>query len=423
MEPPHSQADFPAPPQPLSSQQWRSGIAAWLGWFFDGLDMHLYTLVAAPFVAQLLHIADLANPAVKEKSSWIQAAFMVGWALGGGFFGRLGDLLGRSRTLALTIFTYAVFTGVSCLATEWWHLLIFRFVAALGIGGEWAIGSSLLAETWPKNWRAWIAAVLQMGVNIGILIACATRAAMASLPERYVFLVGVLPALMVYWIRRKVPETQEWQTARDAAGSQMPGIGDLFRNGVRRTTLVTIVVCACSLTSWWAFIFWNPQHFRNLPELRTWPAPDRERLVAAVFFLIIGVSIAGNFCAAWLARRIGYRNAILTFFLGFLGCFIGAYGVPRGYQALLMWVPWIGFFSGVFALFTMYLPPLFPVLLRTTGAGFCYNIGRIAAAVGTIVFGLMSVVGDFRLALLFDGLLFIPALIATLWMPNVREEK
>jgi len=406
----------------ITAHQWRSGIAAWLGWFFDGLDMHLYTLVAAPFVAHLLQVADLADSAVKEKSSWIQAAFMVGWALGGGIFGRLGDLLGRSRCLALTILTYATFTGMACFATQWWHLLIFRFVAALGIGGEWAIGSALLAETWPKCWRAWISAVLQMGVNLGILCACVTRVAMAAFPERYIFLVGVVPALMVYWIRRKVPETDEWQSARNAAGSHMPGIRDLFRREVRRTTLVTIVVCACSLTGWWAFIFWNPQHFRNLPELRGWPAADRERLVAGVFFLVVGVSIIGNFCAAWLARRIGYRNAILVFFGGFLGCFIGAYGVPRGYQALLLWVPWIGFFSGVFALFTMYLPPLFPVLLRTTGAGFCYNIGRIAAAVGTIVFGLLAVVGDFRLALLCDGLLFIPAFIAALWMPNVRDE-
>ena len=120
---------------------------------FDGLDMHLYTLVAAPFVMQLLGAASPADAVVKAKSSWIQAAFLVGWALGGGFFGRLGDRLGRSRTLSLTIFTYAMFTGLSVLAQTWWQLLIFRFLAALGIGGEWAVGSSLLSETWPRQWR------------------------------------------------------------------------------------------------------------------------------------------------------------------------------------------------------------------------------------------------------------------------------
>ena len=106
---------------------------------------------------------------VKEKSSWIQAAFLIGWALGGGFFGRIGDRLGRSRALSLTILTYALFTGLSFFAQTWWQLLIFRFLAALGIGGEWAVGASLLSETWPRRWRPWIAAVLQTGVNIGVL--------------------------------------------------------------------------------------------------------------------------------------------------------------------------------------------------------------------------------------------------------------
>src|SRR3954468_20229470 len=127
-------------PKRLTPEQWKSGIAAWLGWLFDGLDMHLFTMVAATFVGQLL-VVEATSPAVKEKSSWIQAAFLVGWALGGAFFGRLGDLLGRSRTLSLTILTYALFTGLCALATNWWMLLIFRFLAALGIGGEWAVGS------------------------------------------------------------------------------------------------------------------------------------------------------------------------------------------------------------------------------------------------------------------------------------------
>ena len=98
-------------------------MAAWLGWLFDGLDMHLYTLVAAPFVASLLEVSDPADPRVKTCSAWIQGAFLLGWALGGGLFGRLGDRLGRSRTLSLTILTYAIFTGFSAFALTWWHLL------------------------------------------------------------------------------------------------------------------------------------------------------------------------------------------------------------------------------------------------------------------------------------------------------------
>ena len=152
----------------LSASQWKSGIAAWLGWLFDGLDMHLYTLVAAPFVAQLLDVG-VRDPSVAKYSSIIQASFLVGWALGGGFFGRIGDRMGRSRALVLTILTYALFTGLSYFAQTWWQLMIFRFLAALGIGGEWAVGAALLSETWPKQWRPWLAAVLQTAVNVGIL--------------------------------------------------------------------------------------------------------------------------------------------------------------------------------------------------------------------------------------------------------------
>src|SRR5436853_5299545 len=175
----------------LTSAQWKSGIAAWLGWLFDGLDMHLYLLVATPFVAHLMNTtAD--DPDVGHKTAWIQGAFLVGWALGGGFFGRAGDVLGRSRALSLTILTYALFTGLSFAAQTWWQLLIFRFLAALGIGGEWAVGSALLSETWPRRWRPWMAAVLQSGVNLGVVFGSLACFLLAGVASRYVFLVGVV---------------------------------------------------------------------------------------------------------------------------------------------------------------------------------------------------------------------------------------
>ena len=155
----------------VTRQQWRSGIAAWLGWTFDGLDMHLYTLVAAPFVAQLIGAPRHHGPGGGPLRLDHPGGVPLGWALGGGFFGRIGDRLGRARALSLTVLTYAAFTGLSFFAQTWWHLLIFRFLAALGIGGEWAVGASLLSETWPRRWRPWIAAVLQTGVNVGILVA------------------------------------------------------------------------------------------------------------------------------------------------------------------------------------------------------------------------------------------------------------
>jgi MFS family permease len=413
----------------ISSTQWKSGIAAWLGWTFDGLELHLYTLVATPFVALLLHTAQ-SDPAVKIKASWIQAAFLIGWACGGGFFGRLGDRLGRSRSLCLTIITYAAFTGLSFFVQTWWQLLICRFLAALGIGGEWAVGASLLSETWPKKWRPWIAAVLQMGVNVGILFACIATGLIAFAAqtfhaehfERFVFLIGIVPALIVFWIRKNVPETDEWHSAKVKAQSE-PRVRDLFAGKILPVTLLTITVCALTLTAWWAFIFWHPQYLRVLPEIARLEAAEKQQLVNRAFFLVIGVSIGGNFFCAWLAKRFGYRKTIVLMCLAFALSFFVTFSKERSYNELLFWLPVIGFCSGVFALFTMYLPPLFPTLLRTTGAGFCYNIGRVAAAIGTILFGAGVVHVDYRSTLLSIGFLFLASAIVSLFLPELSAEE
>jgi MFS family permease len=406
----------------ISASQWKSGLAAWLGWMFDGLDMHLYTLVAAPFVAQLLALQDPRDPSVGWYSSLIQGAFLLGWALGGGLFGRLGDRLGRSRALCLTILTYALFTGLSSIAQTWWQLMILRFVAALGIGGEWAVGASLLSETWPKRWRPWIAAVLQTGVNVGILLAAVTTFLLASWSPRVVFLVGVLLALLVFWIRREVPEPAEWHEARSVAGGAEARIRDLFQPGLRPLTWLLILVCATSLSAHWAFMFWYQQHLRNLPDLAAWSVEERNRIVSAAVILAMLASVAGNFVAAWLACRIGYRRSIAFMAFGYFAAMVGTYAIPRSHLALLVLLPLISLFSGLFALFTMYIPPLFPTLLRTTGAGFCYNIGRVFAAVGTVAFGLFSTLGNDRGALLAAGFLFLPSGLLALRLPELGDE-
>lgn len=405
----------------LTGTQWKSGIAAWLGWFFDGLDMHLYTLVATPFVAQLL-MTDVRSDAVREKSSWIQAAFLVGWALGGGFFGRLGDRLGRSRALTMTILTYALFTGLSFFATDWWHLLIYRFLAALGIGGEWAVGASLLSETWPARWRHWLAAVLQSGVNCGVLLATAAGfliLTVAELPHRTVFLVGILPALIVLWIRRAVPETDEWHAAKQNVDARDVEFVALFRGSVCRITVIAILVCATSLTAHWAFMFWFLQHLRNLPDVLTWTDGQKSQLASQGLAVVMIASVVGNFLAAAVAGRIGYRWAVILMCLMYFVAMYLGYCVPRDHDSMWIWLFLIGMCQGVFALFTMYLPPLFPTLLRTTGAGFCYNIGRLAAAFGTVYFGTFSQAGDYRLALYYSSFLFLPAAVFAMLLPEL----
>ena len=456
----------------LSPQQLKSGLAAWLGWLFDGLDMHIFTLVAVSFVAILVNVdtfrADFAgadkngdgflsasewtakdpiavadknhdgrisreeyevyaarlhtgDAEVKQKASWIQAAFLIGWALGGAFFGRLGDLIGRSRSLSLTVLTYAAFTGLSFFAHTWWQLMIFRFLAALGIGGEWAVGSTLLAETWPKKWRPWTAAVLQTGVNLGVLVAVLAGNLLAGEHPRWIFLIGVAPALLVFYIRRHVPEPEAW--AAEHSHAPKPSVLDLFRGPTLRITLVSVGICAFSLTAWWAFMFWQTQHVRSLPEVLTMSASARDSLVNTTFGWVIGISIAGNFVAGLLAKLMGYKRAILLMFGGIFATMVAAFAPQHSVASMTgFWLPAVGFWSGVFGLFTMLLPPLFPTLLRTTGAGFCYNIGRIAAAVGTIFAAQITHGGNYRLTLLYDGFLFLPAMLFTLLLPPQPDE-
>jgi MFS family permease len=405
----------------ISSTQWKSGIAAWLGWFFDGLDLHLYSMVAIPFVAELMML-EPSSKEVSDKSSWIQASFLVGWALGGGFFGRIGDRLGRSRALMFTILTYAMFTGLSYFATDWWHLMIYRFLAALGIGGEWAVGASILSETWPARWRHWIAAVLQSGVNLGVLLAAFSAYLILTLlqmPNRTVFLVGVLPALLVLWIRKAVPEPEEWHEANERAEADPPKFAELFQSPVRRITIPALLVCATALTAHWAFMFWFQQQLRSLPDVASWSKPERDQLVASGLALLMVASIAGNFLASAVAGRWGYRPSIITMCLLYFLTMLVTYSAPRSHEIMFVYLFFVGLCQGVFALFTMYLPPLFPTLLRTTGAGFCYNFGRIAAAFGTIFAGRFVVGGDARTALFYTSFLFIPAAMFALMLPEL----
>lgn len=400
----------------ITGTQWRAFVAAWLGWCFDGLDGYLYALVAISFVTSLMPGA--ATPDVQQHAAWIQGAFLVGWALGGAFFGRMGDRIGRTRTLTLTILTYALFTGLSFFAQTWWHLLIFRFIAALGIGGEWAAGSALVSETLGKQHRAWASATLQSGYMVGIILAAITVGALGSLPPKYVFLVGVVPALMTVWIRKAVPEPEEWQ--RERHERTLPALGELFGPDVRTTTLKTLALTSIALTTVWGFIFFSVQVLTGLPEVAGLSPAEKAALVRNVVVVYSLWNIVGNFAATYLARYVGYRRAFAalmaasgaTFLLGFSG----AHDLET--------TKWIFnaamFFSaGLFAIFPLYIPPLFPTLLRTTGAGFSYNFGRLAAAAGTLLGGWITAkAGGPGMAIWWLGFLYVPGLAVSLAMPE-----
>ena len=285
----------------ISAAQWKSGLAAWLGWLFDGLDMHLYMLVAAPFVADAAgacptrttrESAGTARGSRRRSCSagrWAaasSAASATGWAAAG-----------RS---ALTILTYALFTGLSSFAQTWWHLLIFRFLAALGIGGEWAVGASLLSETWPRRWRPWMAAVLQTAVNVGVLLASVAAFLLAGvnpaagLPRRRAAgLAGPLDPPRGPRARRVARGRRDGRrtSACDRRPVPAPAPPDLDPG---HPHLLAVADGALGLHVLVA------AHLGSLPDLAGWSEARIGASWSAWRWLLVMVaSIAGNFVAAW----------------------------------------------------------------------------------------------------------------------------
>jgi predicted MFS family arabinose efflux permease len=238
-----------------------------------------------------------------------------------------------------------------------------------------------------------------------------------SANPRWIFLVGVLPALITLWIRKAVPETEEWAEAQK--GGKPPGLMELFSPAVRGITWRALLICAVSLTAHWAFMFWQQSFIRKHPEISGLSLPEQNHAaVQALTVLMLG-SIAGNFLAGWLAKCWGYRRSIFTLMLAYGVTMAITFAFPWNYAWTLFWFVLLGAWAGVFGLFTMCLPPLFPTLLRTTGSGFCYNIGRLASAAGVVVFGIFKVPpGE---ALLYASILFFPSALLALMLPTEQN--
>ena len=245
-QPPHVELTTPADEMNPTGLRWYQGVDryAWivllvcaLGWMFDCFDQSLFNLVRAPSVRDLLmleHAAALANGTmtdanigtlVKEQSGNLVSIFLIGWAAGGFVFGVLGDKLGRTRTMIITILIYALFTGLNGLAQNMTQYYICRFLVALGVGGEFAAGASLVAEAWPQRSRPMALGMLQALSAVGNISAAFTTLAMQNMSWRYVYFIGALPALLLVFIRKNVHEPEQWHAAKAEAADFGQGNG------------------------------------------------------------------------------------------------------------------------------------------------------------------------------------------------------
>ena len=382
-------------------------VVAWLGWIFDSMDATIYNLVLTPALRELL--GSRGSP---ENIGWyggiILAIFLVGWAIGGVLFGMLADHIGRARTLVITILIYAVFTGLAGLSHTWWELGIYRFLTALGIGGEWAAGATLVAEVWPERLRVKGAGILQSAWGAGYFLAAGLYWLLSAYSWRVMFFVGLLPALVAMFARLKVREPERWKQAK-ATNTRRVTIWELFSPGHRRDTLVGSALAFVAVFGLWGATNWTPSLVRELLEpARRGPAEVTRMVSYAVMCLNAG-AIVGYFSFPPLAEWIGRRAAFLIMMLGAAAALPATFLLPGTYAVTLMILPVLGFFTnGLFSGFPVYLPELYPTRIRATGAGFCFNAGRIFAASGPCLTGFLVVhLGTFARAASSVALIYV----------------
>jgi SHS family sialic acid transporter-like MFS transporter len=374
--------------------------AALLGWMFDGFEMGLFPLVARPALMELM--GPQASKTIGTWFSVIIAMFLVGAACGGILFGWLGDRIGRVRALVWSVATYAIFSGLCGFATHPWHLAVLRFIASLGMGGEWALGVALVMEVWPSSSRPMLAGLIGVASNAGFLLVALMGLGLTKvikevdsfftfvgMPEKWnnalltnsgwrlILFLGATPAILTFFIRLFVPESPRWKQA--SAQSPVNRVSDIFKGGLAKLTIKGSILGAIILLGTWGSTQWLPawadKLSGQLPTAKSWTQ------IWSAAGAITGAFFAA-YLAKWTSRRLAY----------FLLCALAAgtcaylFRTPFEYgNKFLLWVFIVGgVTASFFGWLPLYLPELFPTRIRATAQGFAYNIGRILAAAGTL---------------------------------------
>jgi len=397
-------------------------VVAWLGWIFDSMDSTIYTLVLTPALRELL--GTRATPEnIGSYGSIILSIFLVGWAVGGALFGVLADTIGRTRTLVITIVIYAAFTGLAGFSHTWWELAIYRFITALGIGGEWAAGATLVAEVWPESLRVRGAGLLQSAWGAGYFLAAGIGALLSHRSWRVMFFVGLAPALVALVVRLKVREPERWRAARQAGAPRFT-VGELFRPEHRRDTAVGAALALVAVFGLWGATNWTPSFIRELLGPRRLDPSRLTQLTSYAVMSLNAGSIAGYFAFPPLAERIGRRLAFLVMLAGCAMILPITFLAGWSYSAILLVLPALGFFTnGIFSGFPVYLPELFPTRIRATGAGFCFNAGRVLAASGPFLTGVLIVhLGSFARASSSIAVIYVCGMAVLLFARETRGQ-
>jgi MFS family permease len=410
--------------QGLEKYCWVVLVISALGWLFDTMDQNLFNLVRKSSMEDLLLSKEKRaaltpqekrefDGEVKDKGGIVTMVFMFGWAAGGFIFGILGDRLGRTKTMIITILIYAIFTGLSGLVQNWQLYAIARFFTGLGVGGEWAAGAALVAETFPQRSRPMALGLLQALSSVGNMMAAVITYVItsANFDWRVVYFVGAAPALLVLWIRRSVHEPEQWVNAKERAsvGKEMGKIGELFTHPeLRRRLISSVLLCTAGVAALWGVGFFSTDFVLTELERGGMDAKSRSQIKDIMFFLQNLGSFFGIYTFAIIAEKLNRRKAFfISYALAWISILVFFWaiadtGAGAKVRALCL-APVLGFctlmpFSG----FTIYFPELFPTRLRTTGCGFAYNASRVLAAGAPIVLTKLA-----RMMATYDGAVLV----------------
>ncbi len=383
-------------------------FVAALGWLFDCMDQRLFMITRQAALTELLgykyqegKLASLAGEGLTAEESklasddinWYSglatAIFMIGWATGGLVFGVMGDRWGRARTMLLTILVYSLFTGLTGLAQSWWDYTLFRFLTGMGVGGEFAAGVSLLAEVMPGRARPYALGSLQALSAVGNITGSLLS---WGFGWRTLFMIGVLPALLVVVVRRRLEEPESWRKARGegvAVGtpSSMGSLGEMLSDRRwRYHTIIGVLLALAGVIGLWGVGFWTFELVANTLRAQQYPEGDINRIRAWGTALQDVGAFFGMLLFSLAAARLGRRWAFAGAYLLALGATLFVFGTLSKESDVYWMLPLLGFCNlMVFGGYAIYFPELYPTRLRSTGTGFCYNVARYIAAVGPFV--------------------------------------
>ncbi len=410
-------------------------VVACLGWSFDTMDQWLFVFAKQHAVRDLLGAGASAGD-VGYYTNICTAALMIGWATGGLFFGMVGDRLGRTRTMAITILIYAGFTGLSGLSQNWEQFAFFRFMTGLGVGGEFAAGAALVAETFPAHARATALGIVQATSALGNVTAAGINMLFASYMSpadswRYLFAIGILPALLVFVIFLFVREPEAWNVAREQAKrakvkGQLGSILGLFtERTLRRNTLVGVGFAAVGVIGFWGISVWSPELLRSV--LNPNDLPDLKKAVEHQISLAGMAQNFGSFFGAlsfaWVAQKVGRRFGFLVAMVGCLVVLPATFFLTSSFATALVFF----FLMGYMLLFLLggcavYFPELFPTRLRSTGTGFCYNVARYITAGALFFSGALVQSYGLRNMVFGVSLVFVLGLLVLPFAPETKDK-